>query len=835
MSLEFFNYGRTSVEKGASLEVRSINTAPITNREQWMPVVIVVVGLLLRCLYLAEVSRTPEFSHPMYDPEYNAYWARGLATGDWEVPLGMTDPEIRTTPHGRPPGYPWFLAAVYTVFGVNEYAPRLVQMIFGVLNALLLYAVGKRLFGINVGFLAGLFMAVYWVFPYFEGILTYPAIAVCVLLLVMLSLLHWHDSHHWAWGLLAGVFMGGFALFRPNGLLMAPGLLLWMVWVAYRQTGTWRQVVLSLVVFLSGCVVSLAPAFVRNHIVARDTVFISSYGGINLYVGNHPTASLVEPRIPELMELAGIEHWSCFDYPAIVRGLAAREGRETMKFSEANRYFYRQALGFIRENPGLFLRNLGRKGLLFFGPYEITNDTVMEYDKRFSWVLRWLPGFSWVFGLGMFGFGMFLFKGLTTRQKAIPETWRLAMMPVVIFILYTLSVIVYFVAGRYRVPVVPIMLLFGAYGVVQLAELFRLRRWGAFVSGSLVLVLLLLAARWNSTGYVPSEGTFHLRRAMAYTARGADDEAKSAYLKALSLGAESSIIYANLGRIHFDNGEIQQGLQMYEEGLKQNSNNPVIRNNLGYELYKLGRLDEAIAHLSVAVTVNPRFALAHINLGNALADAGRPEEGLSHFREAMRLNPGDPAGPYNVARMLFAQEDYAGAVKHYEQALDIRPNHVESLNNLGYCYTVLGEDETAVGFYERAVAADPGYEIAYVNLVNALMKLGRLEQAETLLNELLAREGYTAFASYHLGRIAAAEKNWERAISFMEQAMATDADFLPALVDLGMLHLHVGNAPKALDLLEKAHALAPEDTIIEKHLSEARLALEQSNGVSDVE
>lgn len=792
-------------------------------RTWWMPVVILSMAITLRVIYFVEITQEPEFSHPIYDPEYNAYWARSLATGDWTVPAGMPDPEIRTTPHGRPPGYPWFLATIYSLFGVNDYAPRIIQMLIGLLNALLLYGIGKRLFGITAGFISGVFMAVYWVFPYFEGILTYPSIAIFLMLLLFVTLLHWYETGRSWHALLAGLLLGIFALFRPNGLLIAPCILGWMGFVCRAKGGSIKRVASLAVLFIVGCVSILTPAFIRNYCVARDFVFISSYGGINFYVGNHPDASLVEPRIPELIELAGIEHWSCFDYPSIVRGLAANQVRDSIKFSEANRYFYRKAFSFITEQPVLFLRNMGLKTLLLFGPREITNDTVMEYDKRFSCILGYMPGFPWVLGLFLFGLLVFTMDSKTslpnTMRHLRPYGWLL----ILIFVFYSLSVVIYFVAGRYRVPLIPIMLLFSACGLAHLVSMIKERRLALFSINILTLSLLIYAAHCNITGYSPSESTWHLRRALAFTAQGETQKAQEEYLRAEELGADSSIVYANLGRIHLEMGQTELGLGFYKRGLEKNPNNAIIRNNLGYELYKLHDLDEAIEHLRHAVRVNPRFFLARMNLGNALADKGELDEALAQFVAAERLNSKEPAAPYNVARMFFMKGDYQSAIFYYQRSLSIMPDYSLALNNLGYCLEIQGKYEEAIPYYERAIAADPAFMLAYNNLGNALAAAGRLEKAERVLLEALHKTPEDFNIHYSLGRVYVSSKSWDQAFASTQEALRINPDYVPALVQLGLLYNRRGEKELAFKALERAKTLSPDDAAILKQLDALRV------------
>ncbi len=778
--------------------------------EGLLPAMIVIVAALVRLVYLAEIVHDPAFSHPLYDPEYNAHWARGIATGDWTPPVGVHDPEITTTPHGRPPGYPWFLAAIYILFGVNDYAPRLVQMCLGVINALLLYFIGKRLFGRSVGFVAGMFMATYWVFPYFEGVLTYPVLAVFIAQCLILVLIRWQDALQMRWAVLAGLMLGGFALLRPNVLLFMPVLALWMLWLMLRGRRTWQRCFLTLAALALGCAAVLSPAFIRNHIVADDFVFISSYGGINLYVGNHPEASLVEPRIPELMALAGIENWTCFDYPAIVRGVAAQQGKEEISFSEANSYFYHKAFAFIRERPDVFMKNIFRKALLFWGPYEITNDTVMHYDKQFSPTLRYLPGFPWFAALFVFGSLRALWKLPRLKRSKTTKTVALLVLLWLYVGAYCLSVILYFVAGRYRVPVMPVLLLFGAYGVVQLTADIKARRGRPAWVGLVVLAALCLLFHWNPTGYVPQQGTWHLRRAMAWTAADEEEKAEAEYQKALEHDASSSVAYANLGRLHIARGQRDEGIALYRQGLLLNPHSPIIHNNLGYELYQMGEVETAISHFEQAVAVNPRFALAHINLGNTLVDHNARDRALYHFREALRIAPGDAAAPYNIARVLFAKGNDVEAAAYYEKAIEVRPTFAEALNNLGYLYASRGDYDAAIPYYQRAIAAAPDFVLAYNNLGNALMETGDIAAAAELYEQALEHQERNTHALFNLARVNAARAKWVKAISNLEYLLEIQPDYVPALVLLGEAYLEMNAPEDALTVLEQAVALMPE-------------------------
>jgi len=702
-------------------------------------VIILVAGLCLRALYLAEIAREPTFSHPLYDPQYNDYWARGLVTGDWTLPPDVNDPEIRTTPHGRPPGYPWFLAAVYSVFGVNDWSPRLVQTALGLGSGVLIFLLGRALFGGTVGLVAAALMMSYWAFIYFEGLLTYPAVVVFLLLALALAV-RWWAAGRGVWRALAvGLLLGLFGLFRPNGLLYAPVLVAWMAWVAHRH-GEGRRWWRSAVAVTIGVVAVLTPGAVRNFAVARDFVFVSSYGGLNFYVGNNAEASCVEPRIPELKDLVGIDNWCCFDYAAIVRGLANKLGRERMTFSEANAYFYRQGLDFVAHHPAEFVKKTAKKALLFWGPREVTNDTVMAYDKRFSRVLQLLPGFPFV--VALFALGLALWLRDRRAEKAAAATDAVAYetsVAILLFIVaYFLSVIPFFIAGRYRVPIIPFLLLFGAYGLVRLGRFAAARDGRRFALWGLFALAALRLAYWNPTGYEPSRQTWYLRQALAWTAHGDPDEAIRTYGEAERAGPPSAPVEANLGRLLLERGRIDESIEHLRKALEIAPDDAVAHNNLGYALAGLGRANEAIQHYQAALEAQPGLSITRMNLGNTLAGEGRYAEALEQYGEVARREPENAVALRNMARVHEIEGRWDEAEALYRKTLELAPDSPEAHNGLGYLFERQGRLDEAAAEYEKALALNPGFALALNNLVNVYTAQGDLDKAADIQRRIEA-------------------------------------------------------------------------------------------------
>ena len=100
-----------------------------------------LVALATRLVFLIEFSSLPLFHVPIMDMLFHHQWAKEILAG--------RGPDY--TPFFRSPLYPHFLALVYGTVGDGSWAIRLIQTLLGSLSAVLVYLIGRPVFGQVVG------------------------------------------------------------------------------------------------------------------------------------------------------------------------------------------------------------------------------------------------------------------------------------------------------------------------------------------------------------------------------------------------------------------------------------------------------------------------------------------------------------------------------------------------------------------------------------------------------------------------------------------------------------------------------------------------------------
>lgn len=570
---------------------------------------ILLAGIAVRGVYLAELVDTPDFEYPLVDADYHDYWARGMAFGGREPPRFEPDPELTDHPYFRPPGYPFFLATVYRVTGRGYIAPRVVQMIVGLVNAILAFFIARRLFGNVAALITAGFMSLYWIFIYFEGEFLETSFTILLMLAAVQTLMKWNEDRSTVRMLATGVMVGVLALVRPNALLWVPVVGIWAFWIL-RKRGKPRRAVVTVAALVAGTVIAVAPVTVRNYTAGRDFVPISSNGGVNLYIGNNDRADgLVRGTMPGIGTLD-----TSFDHLEVVANIERLNGR-SMKHSEVSDYLAGRAIDWMKRNPGRVIGLMWKKTLLFWGPTEPADNKVVAGDRMNSAVLRGIPmNFALTLGLAVAGILIYFIE--VGRRRAGGKTDSRTSGPLheaVVLILWLAAVwyashLPFAVTARYRVPVIPFMFIFGGLFLERMWHFLSGRDWKRSAVWAAVFAAAMIPASIDLVpDDEPSMARWHYQRGIAYTRGG-------------NLGAAA---------------------REYTLALEINPDYTAVHNDLAAALAARGHVAESIPHFREAIRGRPGDGTLHFNLALALELTGKLEESRVHYQEALRLRPGD--------------------------------------------------------------------------------------------------------------------------------------------------------------------------------------------------
>lgn len=203
------------------------------------------------------------------------------------------------------PGAPFlYAAAFYATGGPREGTARIVEALLGVATILVVFALGWRLGGRELGRWIGLFaafaVAVYPPFIHSTGELMSEPPAMLTLPAAILAFLWAGDREGtWRW-LLPGLLFGLTAMFRPEYLLVGAAFVALAALRIWRAR-EWRLGLAGAAVLLLALVLPILPWTIRNLVVLDRVVPISTGGGKALYVGTYLPADGEYQRVKRIL------------------------------------------------------------------------------------------------------------------------------------------------------------------------------------------------------------------------------------------------------------------------------------------------------------------------------------------------------------------------------------------------------------------------------------------------------------------------------------------------------------------------------------------------------
>jgi tetratricopeptide (TPR) repeat protein len=637
---------------------------------------ITVFALIFRLIYLFQIKSVPLFSNLISDSLAYDQWAHRIANGDllgegvfYQAPL-----------------YPYFLGLLHYMVGHDLWSIRVVQIVFGAVSCGLLYLAGRFFFSPAIGIASGLILSLYAPAIFYDGLIQKSVLDLFLVVLLLVVLGISLEKPHGVKWTVAGVIVGLLGLTRENALLWFPVIVLWLC-VYFSSFKLATRIRWSALIFAGLCLV-LLPVGLRNLKAGGQFVLTTAQMGPNFYIGNNRNANgLYAPLRPGRADPQ-------FER-ADAQELAEKAVGHRLTATQVSHYWLGLGLDYIWAQPLNWVALLGRKWMITWNFLEIEDSDDSYIYQQWSPLLRMMA----VLG----NFGILAPLAAVGILLTLEERRRLAVL-YLLTVTLAVSVAFFYVFGRYRFPLVPMLALFAGAGVVRVCAVAKAMqlRWlcGSLVTG----VLAWFMVNWVVVGKPGPTvaGYNNLARVLSKTGRA--EEAIANYRQALQLAPQSAEAHYNLGSL------------------------------LGMR----GNLEEAKQHLELAVKFEPDYAEAHSNLGNVLSMQGNPKGAVEQYRKALEVDPTFDDTRYNLGMALLFLKEFRAAAEQFELILKKRPDFAQAHFLLGNAFAAGGRLSDAMGEFRETIRLKPDFAEGYVGLARALAMSGRIDEARQHYERALA-------------------------------------------------------------------------------------------------
>jgi len=535
----------------------------------------IVAGLVLRVWYFSDLIAQPWFGYPLVDALTFDRTALGLLREGYQGAFS------------RPPLYPLFLATVYSLFGHSAAAVAWIQFAIGLAALVPAYRLGERWFGERAA-LAGVWIgACYPLRIFFEAETLDVTLFTFLFLAAIWNLWQALEEGVMARVFLSGLLFGAAALTRPNVLLALP---LIAAGAAFAFRVGWKRLPGLGAVGALGVALAIAPAAVHNWRAEGAFIPVAANGGVNFFLGNERGATGLTPVPPGL-------RWE----QTVVRPLRAGQ----FSLSGQDRWWYARAADEIRAAPGHWVRLLGTKAALLLNAAESSNNKALEHFTAVSFPVRHYR--LW--------FGVLVclsLLGVVTRRGGAEICFAS------IIAGFGVSVVLFFVSERYRLPLVPLLAPAAAAGAAEVFHAIRSRN--GFRSAGLAALCcgagLGVFPDWFGAGRERIDADFQM------------------------------------GQVFLMRNEPQRALASLEKARVADPHNPDVLNSLGAARVSLGDLDGAETAYRQALALGD-YGEVWFNLG-VVAErrgAGHGAAAAECYRRAIEINPADGRPRANLAAL----------------------------------------------------------------------------------------------------------------------------------------------------------------------------------------
>jgi tetratricopeptide (TPR) repeat protein len=248
---------------------------------------------------------------------------------------------------------------------------------------------------------------------------------------------------------------------------------------------------------------------------------------------------------------------------------------------------------------------------------------------------------------------------------------------------------------------------------------------------------------------------------------------------------------AALGDLYMASGDRARAGSEYESIRKKAPAIPIGYVKLA-ELYQSqGKWDRAAAEMEQAARLNPRADAILASLVQIRLQQKRPEAAAALLEARGKQNPNDAFVRYLLGQVRAAQGDNRKAEESFLRAMELSPENVAPYLSLAQLYTRNREYAKAIPVYEKVLARQPDHWAAANDLA------------------FLLCEG------------DASGKDLDRALNLAERARRLRPEEGTVLDTMGWIYHRKGDFQKAVDLLQRVQAKAPDSPIANYHLGMA--------------
>jgi 4-amino-4-deoxy-L-arabinose transferase-like glycosyltransferase len=577
---------------------------------------ILFLALFIRVAALLNLRESIYSDYLLWDERIYHAWATKIAQGVFDS----------SSVYEFSPLPAYIMALVYKIFSPNIEFIRILNILFGVLSCYIIYLIGKEIGSRSTALFACLIAALYKPFIFYSIVPLKTSLSIFLFALTVyftLSILNKTSmSKVFFLGIAAGLALnvrGNFIILFPLGLLI-------IFLNTCKDKAFLKICTTNIFLYVMGFLIAIAPFMARNYLVSGEFALTTSQAGFNLYLGNN-----LENPFP-YYQPAPFASSSPFQQGVQFTIEASRRTNKTLSPQEASSYWTYEVIKKGLEQPAIFAWKVFQKTIVLFNRFEAGDHYHLGFISDFIRIFK-LPFLSFwlIMPLGVAGMAISGFR--SKKSMALGS----------IFLLYLLTLVIFYTNTRLRLPVLTILIPYTAFGINKMLSYITDRQL------KMISIYFVIAMVFFAVEFLPVRGTgdmtaYYNTHALILDSRGRNDEAIEYWQKSSRANAQYSA-YANL--------------------------------SLAGQYYRRGNSKKATYYLNAISDHSFAAASKYEFIGDIMTNQGEVEKAIMAYDKSLEINSGQLKTRRKLIKLL-ESIDKQRAFKEYEK-----------LNYVASFYTIL--------------------------------------------------------------------------------------------------------------------------------------------------
>jgi len=301
-----------------------------------------------------------------------------------------------------------------------------------------------------------------------------------------------------------------------------------------------------------------------------------------------------------------------------------------------------------------------------------------------------------------------------------------------------------------------------------------------------------------------------------------EPEAEELFKRAIEIKPDYTSAHASLGLLYLQMSKPDAAISQLKEALRLDPQRTDVSaalsgvwRNQAHAAVQQGDPEKALSLLIEARKITPNDADVQFNFGMVALRMSLFPDAVQAFQETLKLRKDDGNALYGLGRAQMGLDKYDEARESFAHFVQLHPEDVSGHYALGMTLQALQRSDEARSEYEKSIQLKPVQTESYFQLGVMDLEAGDLTSAQKRFTRVLEQDPHHAGALTGAGRVAFQQKEYAKAVEFLQSAVAASSSIREAHYYLGLTYARLGRKEDSDKELETASRLEKED--LEKH------------------